>query len=158
MITLNNAHEGTLESIKYDDEIISNFLNSLYEDNLFKDTSIFLMSDHGCGMASIYYLSDFYKIEIKLAALFIIINDRKNVDYNRQYYNIQNNQQTFITGYDIYNTICHIIYGDNYINIPNKENFHDTPRSPKGKSLFEEINQKERHPKNYENMEIDICT
>ena len=158
MITLNNAHEGTLESIKYDDDIISNFLNSLYEDNLFKDTSIFLMSDHGCGMASIYYLSDFYKIEIKLAALFIIVNDRKNVDYNRQYYNIQNNQQTFITGYDIYNTICHIIYGENYYNIPNKENFHDTPRSPKGKSLFEEINQKERHPKNYENMERDICT
>ena len=157
MISLNDAHEGTLEIIKYDDHIIYNFLNSLFEDNLLKDTSIFLMSDHGSGMPSIYYLSDFYKTEAKFPALFIIINDRKNIDYNHQYYNLHKNQQTFITAYDIYNTICHIIYGDDYINIPNKTNFHDTPKSPKGKSLFEKINQKERHPKNYTNIDKDVC-
>ena len=157
MISLNDAHEGTLEIIKYDDHIIYNFLNSLFEDNLLKDTSIFLMSDHGSGMPSIYYLSDFYKTEAKFPALFIIINDRKNIDYNHQYYNLHKNQQTFITAYDIYNTICHIIYGDDYINISNKTNFHDTPKSPKGKSLFEEINQKARHPKNYTNIDKDVC-
>ena len=32
------------------------------------------------------------------------------------------------------------------MNISNKENFNDTPWSPEGKSLFEEINPKERHP------------
>ena len=157
MISLNDAHEATLESIKYDDYIISNFLIRLFEDNLLKNTSIFLMSDHGAGMPSIYYWSDFYILEKNLPVLFIIINDRKDIDYNQQYYNIQKNQQTFITGYDIYNTICHLIYGDKYINIPNKENFHDTPRSPKGKSLFEEINPKERHPKNYTNMDKNGC-
>jgi len=84
MISLNDAHEGTLEIIKYDDHIIYNFLNSLFEDNLLKDTSIFLMSDHGSGMRSIYYLSDFYKTEAKFPALFIIINGRKNINYNHQ--------------------------------------------------------------------------
>ena len=156
-IVINDGHEGTLEAIKYTDDIIYNFLNNLFNDNLLKSTSIFLMSDHGSAMASIYYLSDFYQIEFRLPMLFIIINDRKNVDYNHQYYNIHKNQQTFITGFDIYNTMCHIIYGDNYINIPNKDSLRDTPKSPQGKSLFEEINQKERHPQNYWNMDNRFC-
>ena len=57
------------------------------------------MSDHGCGMPSIYYLNDFFQIELNLPMLFIIIHDRKNINYNEQYYNIQKNQQTLITGY-----------------------------------------------------------
>ena len=157
MISIDDAHEGTLEPIKYDDDIVSNFLTSLYDDNLLKNTSIFLLSDHGSAVPSIYYLSDFYKIEARLPVLFIIINDRKDINYNQQYSNINKNQQTFITGYDIYNTLCNIIYGDNYINIHNKTKYQDTPRSKQGKSLFEEINQKERHPKNYDNMDINIC-
>ena len=55
LIVVNDGHEGTLEVIKYSDEIIFNFLNSLFNDNLFQNTSIFLMSDHGSGMPSIYY-------------------------------------------------------------------------------------------------------
>ena len=89
--------------------------------------------------------------------LFIIINDRKNVDYNQQYFNIHENQQTFITAYDIYNTIANIIYGDNYIDIQNKTDDHDFPKSPKGISLFEKINQKERKPSLYPNMSLSVC-
>ena len=88
-------------------------MNSLYNDNLLKDTSIFLFSDHGCDMPSVYFLYEFYKHTSLLPMLFIIINDRKNIDYNQQYFYIQENQQTFITAYDIYNTLCNIIYGDN---------------------------------------------
>ena len=155
---INDAHEGTLELIKYSDDVIYNFLNSLYNDNLLKDTTILLMSDHGCFMPSIYYLNKFFKLEYRLPMLFMVINDRKNVDYNQQYFNIQKNQQTFITGYDIYNTIANIIYGDSYINIANKEDAHDTPKSPNGQSLFEKINQKERNPNNYTNMTTNVCT
>ena len=157
LISVNDGHEGTLELIKYTDEVIYDFLNSLYNDNLLKDTSIFLLSDHGCGLPSVYYLYDFYHIELRLPMLFIIINDRKNVDYNRQYFNIHENQQTFITAYDIYNTISNLIYGDNYVNIENKNKNHDTPKSPKGKSLFEKINAKERKPKKYREMDTHIC-
>ena len=59
----NEGHEGTLESLKYIDDILYNFLNSLFNDNLLKESSIFLLSDHGDGMPSIYYMHDFYQIE-----------------------------------------------------------------------------------------------
>ena len=101
MITCLDGHEGTLELIKYTDDVIYNFLNSLYNDNLLKDTSVFLESDHGCSNPSIYYLNEFYQIELRLPMFFIIVNDRKNIDYNQQYFNIQKNQQAFITAYDI---------------------------------------------------------
>ena len=153
----NDAHEGTRELIKYTDSLIYDFLISLYNDNLLKDTSIFLLSDHCCTNPSVYFLYDFYQFEIRLPMLYIIINDRKNMDYNQQHLNIKENQQTFITAYDIYNTMNNIIYGDNYNNIPNKEDTHDTPKSPKGKSLFDKINPKERRPKNYVNMAKDYC-
>ena len=91
-----------------------NFLISLYNDNLFKSSSILLVSDHGVATPSIYYIVDFFQIEIKLPMLYMIINDRKNIDYNQQYFNIHENQQTFKTAYDIYNTISNIAYGDNY--------------------------------------------
>ena len=41
MMIINDAHEGTLEVAKYSDDVIYNFLNSLYNDNLLKDTTVF---------------------------------------------------------------------------------------------------------------------
>ena len=49
MISIIDAHEATLESIKYDD-IISDFLIRLFKDNLLKNTFIFLMRDHGASI------------------------------------------------------------------------------------------------------------
>ena len=157
LVVINDAHEGTLEVIKYTDDIIYNFLNSLYEDNLFKDSSVLLLSDHGTGMPSIYSLNDFFYIERALPMFYIIINDRKNLDYNQQYFNIYVNQQTLITAFDIYNTLGNIVYGNNYSKILNKTDDKDTAKSPFGKSLFEKINQKERNPKKYHNMRKDVC-
>ena len=89
--------------------------------------------------------------------LYLLINDRKNVSYNEQYFYLQKNQQTFITAYDIYNTINNILYGDSYINIINKTDFFDSPKSPLGQSLFGYINQKERKSRNYESMDYSVC-
>ena len=131
--------------MKYNDDIIYNFLNNLYNDNLLKDSSIFLLSDHGVGMPSIYYFNLFYQLELRLSMLFTIVNDRKNISYNEQYMYINENQQTFITANDIYNTFINIIYGDNYES-------KSTPKSHNGKSLFKRIEQKSRSPKNYNSM------
>ena len=147
LIVSNDGHEGTLEVIKYADNIIFNFINNLFNDNLLNNTSIILLSDHGSGMPSIYFPYDFYKIEEQLPMLYMIINDRKNISYEEQYKNIYDNQQTFITSYDIYNTIGNLIFGDKYNNIKIKTENHDTPKSRYGKSLFEKINQKIRSPK-----------
>ena len=148
----NDGHEGTLEVVKYDDNILFNFLNNLFYDNLLNNSSIILMSDHGVGMPSIYYPYDFYKIEIQLPMLYMIINDRKNTSYEEQYKYIYENQQTFITVYDIYNTIGNLIYGDKYNKIKNKTEYHDTPKSQYGKSLFDKINQKLRNPQFYKKI------
>ena len=104
-IITNDGHEGTLEVLKYIDNILFNFMNNLFNDNLFNNTTIFLISDHGTGTISPYYLNDFYHIERQLPMLYIICNDRKNISYAQQYEFIYKNQQILITGYDIYNTL-----------------------------------------------------
>ena len=159
-LLINHGHEGTLTVIKYQDDIIADFLYRLFNDNLLKDTSIILLSDHGIGMPSIYYIYDFYLTEMHLPSFFIITNDRKNLTYEEQYKLILENQQTFITAFDIYNTIGNIIYGDKYINIPNKTSNMDSSKSPFGISLFNKINPKERSPKNYTSysgMNVNVC-
>ena len=156
-LVTNDAHESTLEALKYTDDIIYNYLTSLYDQNLLKDTTILMISDHGTTLPSIYYIIDFFQIEARLPMLYIIVNDRKNVSYNDQYYYLHENEQTFITGYDFYNTVMNLLYGDKYINIKNKTDNHDTPKSPKGQSLFNFINPMSRNPKNYENMYTKTC-
>ena len=157
LIVTNDGHEGTLESLKYVDNIIFNFLNNIFNENLLKDSSVFLLSDHGVGMPSFYYLYDFYKFEEQLPMLYLIINDRKNISYNHQYKNLYDNQQTFITAFDIYNTLGHLIYGDNYIFIKNKTEYNDTPKSSIGQSLFYKIDQKYRSPLLFNNMSNLAC-
>ena len=100
---------------------------------------------------------DFYQYESDLPMLYIIINDRKNISYKEQYLNINKNQQTFITAYDIYNTVNHLLYGDKYKYIKNLTDENPTPKSSLGKSLFEYIDQKYRKSKNYEFMNNNIC-
>ena len=138
-----------MEILKYIDSIICDYLNSLFNDNLFKDSSIFLLSDHGVGIQSIYYAFEFYTIENQLPMLYVIFNDRKNITHESQYFYLRENQQTFITAYDIYNTINHLLYGDKYKYICNLTDENPTPKSPLGISLFEKINQKFRSSKNY---------
>ncbi len=157
IIITNDGHEGTLEKLKYLDEIVYKFLNNLFEVNLLKDTSIFLLSDHGTSMPSLYYLYNFYKYEKHLPMLYLLINDRKNISYNQQYKYLNKNQQTFITGYDIYNTIGNLVYGNNYKSIKYKNKKKDTPKTKMGKSLFMNINQKNRTPKKYKEMVQYIC-
>ena len=157
LIIINSAHEETMEVLKYVDEIIYNYLNSLYNDNLFKDSSIFLVSDHGAGIQSLYYSFEFYMIENELPLLYIIINDRNNTSHEKQYFYLRQNQQTFITAYDIYNTINHLLYGDKYKYILNLTDENHTPKSPLGTSLFQKIDQKSRKSQNYEYMSHTVC-
>ena len=157
LIVIDSAHEETGEVLKYLDNVIYNYLYSLFNDNLFKDSSIFLLSDHGLGIQSIYFIFQFYKFEAELPMLYAIINDRKNISYYEQYSNIQQNQQIFITSYDIYNTFNHLLYGDKYSNISNLTDENPTPKSSFGISLLEKIDGKYRKAKNYENMRHDIC-
>ena len=104
-----------------------------------------------------YYAFEFYTIENELPLLYAIINDRKNISHDKQYFYLRENQQTFITAYDIYNTINHLLYGDKYKDILNLTDENPSPKSPLGTSLFEKIDQKSRKSKNYEFMSHTVC-
>jgi hypothetical protein len=154
------GHEGTTNVVKYIDDVIYNFLNNLFNDNLLKDTSVFLVSDHGVGMPSVYYIFDFYPIELHLPMLFILVNDRKNVNYEKQYYYMHENQQNYITHFDTYNTIGNILYGDKYNKIKIKTKQRDTMKTHMGASLFSKITDvKNRTPNKYilYNIDESIC-
>ena len=154
IIINNHAHEGNLTVVKHIDNIISTFLNNLFDDNLLKDTTVFLLADHGVGVPSFYYATEFYKKEINLPLLLIIINDRKNVTYESQYEYIYENQQNFITAFDIYNTLGNILFGNNYKTLENISQFNETNtcKSPFGTSLFDKMYPKDRYPKKYSHL------
>ena len=161
LIVSNFAHEGTLQVVKYVDNFISSFLINLFNDNLLRNTTVFLVSDHGATLPSLYYVYSFYRIEGKLPMLYILVSDKKNVSYEQQYKYIYENQQNFITAFDFYNTLSNIIFGDKYKYIKSKTPEIDTCKSPYGESLFNKINNnKDRHPKIFNkisNMSLNVC-
>ena len=155
MIVNNDGHEGTLEVIKYDDDTIFNFLNTLYNENLLKETTIILLADHGNPMPSAYYFNNFFRLERNLPMLFILSPDKLNQTYYQQYNNIHQNQQKFITAYDIYNTICYLMLGNEYYK-PNNKQSNYIFKSNLGINLFDPIKSK-RSPNDYSNMDKKSC-
>ena len=149
----NFAHEGSLERLKYIDNIIYEYFNNLFNDNLLKESSIFLLSDHGVSIPSVYYLNNFFKYEKVLPMFYLLVNDRKNINYESQYKYLHQNQQAFITGFDIYSTIVNLVYGDKFGTNETK----NIIRTKYGKSLFTKINRKNRKPKIYNLMATYAC-
>ena len=158
---LNYSEQFSLQVVKYVDNFISSFLINLFNDNLLRNTTVFLVSDHGATLPSLYYVYSFYRIEGKLPMLYILVSDKKNVSYEQQYKYIYENQQNFITAFDFYNTLSNIIFGDKYKYIKPKTPENDTCKSPYGESLFNKINNnKVRHPKKFNkisNMSLNVC-
>ena len=109
ILLTNFAHVCSIEILKYMDDTIYDFFNKLFKDNLLKNTSILLLSDHGSSLPTVYFINDFYQIEKNLPMFFLIVNDRKNETYDSQYKFLHKNQQTFITAFDIHDTIIHLI-------------------------------------------------
>ena len=152
IILTNFAHVCSVEILKYMDNAIFDYFNRLFKDNLLKNTSIFLLSDHGASLPTVYFLNDFYQIERHLPMLYLIVNDRKNQTYDSQYRYIHKNQQAFITAFDIHDTIIHLIYGDKFFTKTIKG-----IKSKYGESLFNNINSKQRSPKIYKHMSDISC-
>ena len=132
-----DGHEITGEVIGHFDNIFYNFLNRFYSYGWLKDTVVIIFSDHGMHLNGPLYLidsQDFY-FERSLPSLFMAIPNDEELYINNLYEIIKSNQQTFITPFDIYNTLLYLANKENYINI----------RAPFGDSLFNEINYKIRY-------------
>ena len=159
LLNIIDGHEPTGELIGHFDIILYKFLNKLYSKGWLKDTTIILFSDHGMHINGPLYLFDsqdfFY--ERTLALLILIVPNDERLYKDDLYEKMKSNQQTFVTPFDIYNTLIHLAYGD--LNEKYKEKSVSY-----GKSLLSEINYKERFcqshiynnqvSKNYCNCEI----
>ena len=147
------AHEYSGEKSKYTDEITFNFLNDLFLSNQLENTTIFLAGDHGFALMGVYKLLSpkDWMIERFMPIFILLVPDSKKMSYEEQYSEILKNQQTLITPFDIYYTIRHIIYGNNYKNNLLKEQNYE------GESLFKYINPKERNCTKYLNFTGCIC-
>ena len=139
------GHEYSGEKAKYSDNSLYEFLIDLFYSNMLENTIIFLAGDHGFALMGVYEIlkPNDWKIEKSLPIFLIIIPDKKNKTYEEQYSEIYKNQQNLITAFDIYYTIRHIIYGEEYkYNLPFSSN-------KKGESLFKFIDSKERNCSKY---------
>ena len=138
---ISTAHESTGEVVKYTDEPLYNFITNLFKKNLLEDTLTLFISDHGLHMPTIYDIlrSEDFEYEKHLPHLFIIVPKKNDTSYEKQFGIIYNNQQNFIIPTDIYNTLSHVVYGDQYYNLTTQNETMNTPKSKKAYSLFEEM-------------------
>ena len=132
-LSFQDAHEGTLEVVKYLDKKLAEFLNYFENKNYLEDTAIFFVSDHGNNMIGFYNILQVedYVLEKTLGTWFMILPKKRNI-YEK---NLENNQQRLVTPYDIYDTLLDI-FG---------YQIKDKVYSKKGKSVFDEINGLERN-------------
>ena len=143
-----DAHEGTMEVVKYIDDSLANFLEIIFEKYYDNKTAIIFLSDHGCqipGFQNIFFNKEKH-IETYLAMLFFILPEDNNY-YNKTAINI--NQQRFVTPFDIHDTLLDMI------NI-NKKKYPEM--IDKGQSLFKEIDGLKRNCENYDNrINKNVC-
>ena len=135
------AHESSLELIKYIDLKFKNFIQFFIDNYYDNDSVIFIISDHGNNMVSLHNLikSNDYFIEKTLVTLFIFLP--KNDIFDNYFDNLYYNQQKLVTPYDIFFSLCYLIDVDG------------NGDKNKGQSLFQKINGLERSCENYNDFD-----
>ena len=137
------SHEATGELINLMDGPLTKFLDDLMVSGDLNDTILFLFSDHGNHMAIHLSLlpTDDLGME-KIMPFFFFIVPKKNKKYQNDkfldefYENLYKNQQSFVTCYDIHDTIIHTIF--------NQTEKDMAPFSANGTSLFKRVDDKHR--------------
>lgn len=108
-----DAHESTGEVVKYLDKPVYDFLIYLLGNDMLKNTAIIFVSDHGNGMPGIYNIiySEDFLYENVLGFLAFVLYDYRDINGIK---NLENNQQIFVTPYDIHDSLVDIIFnGEN---------------------------------------------
>lgn len=121
-----DAHEGTLEIVRYLDEKLANYLMDMEKNNMLDDTVVLFMADHGNNMPGFVSLMDpnDWKIEKYLPFMFMVVPEKIQKAYGK---NLEHNEQSLVTAWDIHNTLLNI--GGAPVNAYN----------PYGTSMFKKI-------------------
>ena len=149
-VHFNEGHEGTMELVSYLEDPLYIFVKKFFDEELLNNTIIFFVSDHGNHMLGPWQFirPDDYLLESTLATLFIMVPNNDLLYNSGIYNNLYDNQQVFITPYDIHDTLIHLALNDN---IDNKGDlFYDVKEgySRRGASLLNKINPLERYCEN----------
>ena len=104
-----------------------------------KDTFIMIMSDHGLHLPGPWNLinSEDFRIEKTLGTCMIMVPNESKLYESGVYDTLWDNQQIFITPYDIHNTLVHLAFGEDDVNT--------TAYSKHGQSLIRKMNYSERY-------------
>ena len=86
-----------------------------YDNGWLNNTFIMLMSDHETHLPGPFTIinSQDYKIEKTLGTLFLMLPNNAMLYKNGMYDEIWQNQQTYVTPYDIHDTLSHLGIGEN---------------------------------------------
>ena len=105
-LSFQDAHEGTLEVVKYLDVKLAEFLEKFDKKGYLKDTAVFLVSDHGNNMVGIYNIFQFedYVLEKTLGTWFMLLPKKKEIDEKF----LEINQQRLVSSYDITHNLLDI--------------------------------------------------
>ena len=132
-LSFQDAHEGTLEVVKYLDVKLAEFLEKFDRKGYLKDTAVFLVSDHGNNMVGIYNIFQFedYVLEKTLGTWFMLLPKKKEIDEKF----LEINQQRLVSPYDIHDTLLDMF------------GYHQNNAifSRKGQSVYKEVNGLERN-------------
>ena len=148
-----DGNEKSGEVVKYLDEYLTDFILGLINDGKFYKTALFLVSSRGAleyGIFDKIKKNEFFS-EKNLGSWFILLN--KHYMDNEILENLRKNSQTFVTPYDIYDTMLSIIY-DCY----NLDCLKDIKyKSNNGNTVFNNINVYERNCEKYKEINENDC-
>jgi hypothetical protein len=102
-----DAHEGTLNVVKYLDDKIEKFLTDMESQGILDDTTILFMADHGNNMPGFISMmnSEDYNIEKYLPMMYMVVPNSIKKEYKE---GLAYNEQSFVTPWDIHNTLLNI--------------------------------------------------
>ena len=150
-----DGHEPTGQIVGYIDKFLYDTLNKFYSNGWLKDTAIILFSDHGQHLGGTFNTlkSEDVQYELTLPFLFLLLPNKKYLYKHNLYEIIKQNQQVFITAFDIYDTLINIAFGKN-------EEMYQELSIPLGNTLFSELNYTERYcdsPKIDSQVNLAVC-
>jgi hypothetical protein len=101
-----NSHEGSGEVIKYDDEMLTQFIDRFFKNDWMNDTITIILSDHGYTMPGFHTLlkTEDHMKELLLPFMYIILPKNMN-RFQEIRENLKANENAFITPYDIHETM-----------------------------------------------------
>lgn len=119
-----DAHEGTLEVVKYLDDMLHGFFEFLLSEGHLENSVLMVMSDHGISLPGPAYLlqaKDWYS-EVFLPSLFFVV-PKAHENFKEIDHNLKQNENKWVTSFDINSSLrsfanktnSHIEYGQSLL-------------------------------------------